>query len=173
MDGRNDNHFFLRAAGGDVKTAFAFIEDQRSTDLGFSSSGFGEADAEDDDIPFVALDVFEILDEKREGRKEFEAINIPRYSNMMFGMFGGEETKVTLEAENDMISVMIDRFGKDIIIAPISDTHFRTTVTVAVSNHFLGWIMSLEGDVRIVAPDSVVEQMKDAIARQAERYGME
>ena len=112
----------------------------------------------------------EILDEKREGRKEFEAINIPRYSNMMFGMFGGEETKVTLEAENDMISVMIDRFGKDIIIAPISDTHFRTTVTVAVSNHFLGWIMSLEGDVRIVAPDPVVQQMKDAIARQAKRY---
>ena len=115
------------------------------------------------------LDI-EILDEKREGRKKFEAINIPHYSNMMFGMFGGEERKVTIEAENSLISVMIDRFGKDIIIAPVDDEHFRITVSVAVSNHFLGWIMSLDGYVKIVAPDSVVEAMKEAIAGQAERY---
>lgn len=114
----------------------------------------------------------EILDEKREGRKEFEAINIPHYSNMVFGMFGGEEKKVTLEAENGLISVMIDRFGKDIIIAPVDDEHFQVTVSVAVSNHFFGWIMSLDGYVKVVAPDSVVKQMKDAITKQAELYDL-
>ena len=117
------------------------------------------------------LDI-EILDEKREGRKEFEAINIPHYSNMVFGMFSGEEKKVTLEAENGLISVMIDRFGKDIIIAPVDDEHFQITVSVAVSNHFFGWIMSLDGYVKVVAPDSVVKQMKDAISKQAELYDL-
>ena len=117
------------------------------------------------------LDI-EILDEKREGRKEFEAINIPHYSNMVFGMFGGEEKKVTLEAENGLISVMIDRFGKDIIVAPVDDEHFQVTVSVAVSNHFFGWIMSLDGYVKVVAPDSVVKQMKDSISKQAELYDL-
>lgn len=117
------------------------------------------------------LDI-EILDEKREGRKEFEAINIPHYSNMVFGMFGGQEKKVTLEAENGLVSVMIDRFGKDIIIAPVDDEHFQVTVSVAVSNHFFGWIMSLDGYVKVVAPDSVVKQMKDAISKQAELYDL-
>ena len=117
------------------------------------------------------LDI-EILDEKREGRKEFEAINIPHYSNMVFGMFGGEEKKVTLEAENGLISVMIDRFGKDIIVAPVDDEHFQVTVSVAVSNHFFGWIMSLDGYVKVVAPDSVVKQMKDSISKQAEPYDL-
>lgn len=118
------------------------------------------------------LDI-QLVDEDREGHEAFKAVDIPRYTNMMFGMFGGEETKVTIEAENAMVSVMIDRFGKDVIIVPVDEEHFQITVSVAVSNHFLGWIMSLEGDVRIVAPDSIVEQMKNSIARQAERYGME
>ena len=63
-----------------------------------------------------------------------------------------------------------DIVGKDIIIAPSDEDHFRTTVTVAVSNHFLGWIISLGGSVRIVGPESVTEQMRKLISDQAELY---
>ena len=111
-----------------------------------------------------------ILDEKREGHEAFRKFNIAHYTNTLFGMFAGDETKVTIEAENRLISVFIDRFGKDIIIAPIDDDHFRTTVTVAVSKQFFGWIMGIDGEVRVVAPDSVVKQIKSEIERQAERY---
>ena len=111
-----------------------------------------------------------ILDEKREGHEAFRKFNIAHYTNTLFGMFAGDETKVTIEAENRLVSVFIDRFGKDIIIAPIDDDHFRTTVTVAVSKQFFGWIMGIDGEVRVVAPDSVVKQIKSEIERQAERY---
>ena len=111
-----------------------------------------------------------ILDEKREGHEAFRKFNIAHYTNTLFGMFAGDETKVTIEAENRLVSVFIDRFGKDIIIAPIDDNHFRTTVTVAVSKQFFGWIMGIDGEVRVVAPDSVVKQIKSEIERQAERY---
>lgn len=111
-----------------------------------------------------------ILDEKREGHEAFRKFNIAHYTNTLFGMFAGDETKVTIEAENRLVSVFIDRFGKDIIIAPIDDDHFRTTITVAVSKQFFGWIMGIDGDVRVVAPDSVVEQIKSEIKRQTERY---
>ena len=111
-----------------------------------------------------------ILDEKREGHEAFRKFNIAHYTNTLFGMFAGDETKVTIEAENRLVSVFIDRFGKDIIIAPIDDDHFRTTVTVAVSKQFFGWIMGIDGDVRVIAPDSVVKQIKAEIERQAERY---
>ena len=111
-----------------------------------------------------------ILDEKREGHEAFRKFNIAHYTNTLFGMYAGDETKVTIEAENRLVSVFIDRFGKDIIIAPIDDNHFRTTVTVAVSKQFFGWIMAIDGDVKIVAPDSVVKQMKAEIDRLAEKY---
>jgi hypothetical protein len=85
-------------------------------------------------------------------------------------MYAGDETKVTIEAENRMVSVIIDRFGKDIIIVPVDDEHFRTTVTVAVSKQFFGWIMAIDGDVRIIGPDSVVEKMKAEIDRLSKIY---
>ncbi len=111
-----------------------------------------------------------ILDEKREGHEAFGRFNIAHYTNTLFGMYAGDETKVTIEAENRLVSVFIDRFGKDIIIAPVDEGHFRTTVTVAVSKQFFGWIMAIDGDVKIVAPDSVVKQLKAEIERLAEKY---
>jgi len=85
-------------------------------------------------------------------------------------MYAGKETKVTLEGRNYMAGVLIDRFGKDIIFAPVDEDHFRTTVTVAVSTHFLGWIVSLGGGIRIVGPDNVVEQMKNMIKELNTQY---
>jgi len=112
----------------------------------------------------------EVADEKREGHDAFKEFNIAHYTNTLFGMYAGDETKVTIEAENKLVSVLIDRFGKDIIIAPISDTHFKTTVTVAVSKQFFGWIMALDGEIRIVAPEPVVKEMKEHIAYLAGLY---
>ena len=114
----------------------------------------------------------EILDEAREGKAAFKAFNLADYTKSLFGMYAGEETKVTLEGENHLVGVLIDRFGKDIIIAPIDEDHFRTTVTVAVSTHFLGWVVSLGGGIKIVAPDSVVGQMKDMIEQLNEQYNI-
>ena len=111
-----------------------------------------------------------ILDEAREGKEAFRKFNLADYTKSLFGMYAGEETKVTLEGENYMVGVLIDRFGKDIIIAPVDENHFRTTVKVAVSKHFLGWIMSLGDGIRIAGPERVVGQMRDMIKQLSEQY---
>ena len=85
-------------------------------------------------------------------------------------MYGGEEVRVAMEAHNDMVGVLIDRFGKDIPIMPVDDDHFRTSVNVAVSNQFLGWIMAVGSNVRITGPESVVDQMRTEIRRLSEEY---
>ena len=110
-----------------------------------------------------------MLDEPREGKEDFAAFNMPQYTTSMFGMFGGETMAVRLEGENSRVGVIIDRFGKDIIIVPVDENHFQTTVRVAVSKHFLGWIMSLDG-IKIVGPPSVVTQMEEMIAELAAEY---
>ena len=111
-----------------------------------------------------------IIGEKREGSDAFREFNIAHYSNILFGMYGGEETKVMLEAHNNMIGVLLDRFGKDIIIIPKNDEHFMTSVNVAVSSHFLGWIASLDGQVKITGPDEVVAKMRELAENLAEQY---
>lgn len=82
------------------------------------------------------------------------------YSKKMFGMFGGEETAVTLKCANQLIGVLIDRFGKEIMIQKISDDCFKTRVNVAVSGQFYGWITALGKGIEIMSPTSVREEYK-------------
>lgn len=111
-----------------------------------------------------------VMDKKREGKEEFKEFNMPRYAKSLFGVYGGEEMQITLEAKNEMAGVLIDRFGKEIIIMKVDDEHFQTRVNVAVSNQFLGWIMALGNGVKIVAPEDVVERMKKEIRLLSEMY---
>ena len=106
----------------------------------------------------------------REGKEQFDSFDMPRYTKSLFGMFGGEETRVTLEAEDSMAGILIDRCGKDLIIMRIDEKHFRTVVTVAVSSQFLAWVMALGGKVRITGPAQVVERMRDETQKIAAQY---
>ena len=110
--------------------------------------------------------------EKREGQEQFKKFDMPRYTKSLFGMFGGKERKVTLEASNEMVGILIDRFGKDIIIMPAGPGKFQTVVTVAVSRQFLGWIMALGAGIKIVAPYDIVDLMREEAKRLAEEYGV-
>lgn len=113
-----------------------------------------------------------VVEEKREGMEQFQKIDMPRYTRSLFGMFSGEETRVTLEAENEMVGVLIDRFGKDIFIKPVDGDHFQTNVNVIVSGQFLGWILGLGGRVKIMAPDEVVSVVKEEILKLSKQYGV-
>ena len=72
-------------------------------------------------------------DEKRQGEEAFSRIDIPSYSRQLFGMYGGEETRVSLEAADHMAGILIDRFGQDIRIIPGETGSFTADIRVAVS----------------------------------------
>lgn len=130
-------------------------------------------DSENEKIKHYRVDKMlniSLADEKRSGKEKLNRMDITRYTKSLFGMYGGEETKVTLEVQNTMVSVIIDRFGKDIYINPVDEDHFQTSVNVQVSSQFLGWIMSLGDSVKIVGPEEVVDQMKEEIRRLSAQY---
>lgn len=85
-------------------------------------------------------------------------------------MFGGDKVAVTLEAENRFAGILIDRFGKEIFITKVDDGHFRTAVDVVPSELFISWIMSFGNGIRIVAPDSVVESVRQLLVTLKETY---
>lgn len=112
----------------------------------------------------------EVYEKKREGRTVFQEIDLPKYSRGLFGMFGGETVRVTLLCENHMAGPLLDRFGKDIAMIPVDEGHFQTHVEVAVSRQFLGWIVGLGRGVRIVAPQHMVDAMREEIRRLSAQY---
>ena len=113
----------------------------------------------------------QMSDEKREGKEFFKKLDMADYAKKSFGMFGGEEKKVRLLVENRFAGIIIDRFGKDVMLIPADEDHFTVNVDVRVSSQFFGWVFSLREGVKITAPDEVVEQMKREIRRMSEQYG--
>lgn len=110
------------------------------------------------------------LESKREGMETFEKLNMAEYTRKNFGMFTGEEEVVKLEVHNRLIGVILDRFGTDVMIIPADSEHFRVNVKVSVSNQFFGWLFGLGSDVRILAPENVVNRMKEEIRKMENQY---
>ena len=110
------------------------------------------------------------LELEREGREEFEKLNMADYTRRNFGMFAGEEEMVKLEVHKRLLGVILDRFGREVMIIPADEEHFRVNVRVSVSNQFFGWIFGLGGDVKILSPENVVEQMKEEVKKIEKLY---
>lgn len=107
---------------------------------------------------------------KREGRERFQELNMGMYAKKMFGMFDGEEQRVTLLCKNEMAGVMIDRFGKEIPMLKADESHIKVIVNVALSRHFMGWLMSLSDGVRVISPEPVVFAIREEIERMKRQY---
>lgn len=112
----------------------------------------------------------ELNGEKREGKQVFQSFDMAAYARKMFGMYGGKEERVRLECENSFAGVIIDRFGKDVTLNRLDDTHFFVNVEAAVSRQFLSWVIGLGEGVKITGPESVVARMKDEIRRLMRQY---
>ncbi len=109
-------------------------------------------------------------DIKREGRSSFKAVDVADYTKKMFSMFEGRESHVRMRCHNSMAGVIIDRFGKDVVMIKDGEEHFTVSVSVALSRHFLGWVMALGEGVEITGPDEVLEIVRGEIAKMAKRY---
>ena len=93
-----------------------------------------------------------------------EAVNrkpdLSNYGKNVFGMFGGTPEKVRLRFENRMAGVILDRFGKDIIMVPDGLEHFTFTADVVVSEQFYGWLVGLGPTGTILFPERVREEFR-------------
>ncbi len=113
-----------------------------------------------------------VLDEKRAGRDKFKEFDLAKYTRMNFGMFGGRAVDVTISFKSELVGVFIDQFGRNIIIRPAErEGWLKVDVVVALSDQFLGWIFALGKDVKIEAPDEVVEMFKRELEEMRDLYG--
>lgn len=106
----------------------------------------------------------------RQGEREFEGFNPADYTRKHFGMYRGEEVNVKLRGRANMVNVVLDRFGQDVILIPDGEEHFTVTLPVVVSPQFFGWLFGLDGGLEIVHPQNVVEKYRAHLKRQAEQY---
>lgn len=101
-----------------------------------------------------------VTEEKRDGTELFAHMDLAAYVNQTFGMFAGEEESVTLRFPNRLIGVVLDRFGKETDVRPLTEDTFAVRAKVSVSGQFFGWLAGIGKDAVIVAPESVREKYR-------------
>ena len=114
------------------------------------------------------MESIEITDVQRDvSDKPFD---LSEYSKATFAMFAGEEAEITIKCVNELVGVMYDKFGTNIRIIKADEGHFICTVNVAVSPHFLSWIISFGNRAEILSPDYVVDELYNLVCTVKEMY---
>jgi len=111
-----------------------------------------------------------ITDEARDGQDNYAALDMAVYARKTFGMFTGEETTVKLRFEKDMVGVVLDRLGRDVMLIPDGDEHFTVRTQVVVSPQFFAWVFGFAGKAKILEPQSVVDAMQAQLEKVKEQY---
>ena len=119
------------------------------------------------------MESIDYVDQVREGMEHIKKLDLANYSKKMFSMFGGEEKTVKLRFKNYLAGVVIDRFGKDVMMLRESAETFTASVTIYESPQFYGWLLSLGEDAQIVAPGESVQKMRDYISGIYRKYEAE
>ncbi len=101
------------------------------------------------------------LETPREGKAEFEKVDMSAYSQKVFGMFRGNQAHVRMRFANHLAGAVVDRFGKDIMLVPENDEFFTVTAEVAVSGQFFAWIFGFGTECEILSPENVRAEMKE------------
>ncbi len=107
------------------------------------------------------MDSLNIKEEARKGKEEFDKLNMSTYTNSVFGMYGGNTKKVSIEMENKLIGAVYDKFGKDVSIIKKDKDHFLVHADIVESAQFFGWLFGLSGSVKIVSPPETIEKYKE------------
>ena len=92
------------------------------------------------------------------------------HANRLFQMYSGDEADVKLRFHRSLVNVVIDRFGRDILLIPDGEDHFVFTVNVAVSPMFLSWVIGFGAKAKVLHPQSVVDACKKMCLEALQQY---
>ena len=106
----------------------------------------------------------------RVGKDEYKEKDLTARQPKIFNMFSGEECLVKLRCINRLADVMLDRFGREIILTPDDEAHFLVNVPVELSPPFYAWIASFGRQVKILSPEKVVNGMRDFLQKSMDMY---
>ncbi|MEJ9282021.1 WYL domain-containing protein [Ureibacillus thermosphaericus] len=96
--------------------------------------------------------------------------DINKYRNLLFFMFGGEESSIEVIFKNELAPAVIDRFGLNADIKRVDDDHFRLITRAIISKGLVRWLLSWGADAKVVYPKRLVEEMEEEAERLYLKY---
>ena len=130
-----------------------------------------------DNLIHLRIDRMRKVEPLPEKARPFEEVSeyqgyfdIADYSSRIFNAFGGENELVQLRCKNEYAEEILDQFGDNISIKPSGEGYFSFVIKVAVSEGFIGSILSYGDAIEVLSPRRVREQVASKADKLAELY---
>lgn len=114
----------------------------------------------------------EVLDEDGDSFDK-DKFNIAEHAKRAFGMYDGELVRARLAFDKSLVNVVLDHFGKDVLMLPSADGWFEISVHVSISPVFLAWVFQFGDCAEIKEPDSLIVAMRELVEKSIRRYSAE
>ena len=130
-------------------------------------------DDREEEIRFYRVDKMKYIysvPEPRVGRENYLTIDFSKLSSKTFNMFAGEERRISLRLKKHLIGVFLDRFGSSLPITNKTESTVDTSIIVAISEPFFGWILGFGDGIQILGPPEVSNELCEYINKIKHLY---
>src|SRR5699024_9296813 len=99
-----------------------------------------------------------------------EDFELQDYVDKSFHMFSGKDIRIKIRFQNELINVVLDRFGHEAEIKKEGDAHFVLTTNAKLSDGLVNWILTWGNKAKVLSPDDLVQEVKEKIKLMGEVY---
>ncbi|HLQ73460.1 MAG TPA: WYL domain-containing protein [Bacillota bacterium] len=96
--------------------------------------------------------------------------SLQTYVNKSFHMYGGEDIHVKVRFVNDLINVVLDRFGMDANIETDGPDHFILRTRAKQSAGLVHWLLTWGSQAKVLSPKSLVEEVTEKVSGMFDLY---
>jgi predicted DNA-binding transcriptional regulator YafY len=96
--------------------------------------------------------------------------NITEHLNRCFNMYPGEVDYIEIHFRNQLINVVLDRFGRDINIRIVDKDKFAIKISASISEGLIRWLLTWGSDARVISPPDLVQKLKEEAERMYKQY---
>src|SRR5699024_9686528 len=100
-------------------------------------------------------------------KREF---HLQEYVNHSFMMFAGKDIRIKIQFDNELINVVLDRFGLEADIMKNDEQHFILSTKAKLSDGLVNWILTWGGQAKVISPDYLIERVQNEIENMAALY---
>ena len=130
-----------------------------------------------DNLVHLRIDRMKNVEETEEKARHFsevskytDSFNVADYTKSLFDMFVGIRQTVRLKCAKTILEQIVDRFGDEIFVSNVTDTHFEINVECAVSPALCTWLFGYGDDIEVITPDSLRDMMRERAKKIEKLY---
>lgn len=99
-----------------------------------------------------------------------DVFDVAGYTHRLFNMHGGEMQEIELCCNKRILEQVIDRFSEKIFIRNITEETFCFSVSAALSEALVTWIINYGRNIKVISPESLRQMVKDRAKAVLEVY---